>query len=146
MADEEKKHGEGEEDLKKKDCPLSPTDWVMFLSGEINAIETGLYTLWAVIIAVLVALVGSAIVFFINCTVFIYATVHIPAGLILLPFALVVYLFFLKYVVKTQNEVKPFKNLRYEIIAGETDSNKIRERWEKIPKILFRKRKRMPVA
>ena len=36
MTDEEKKHKEEVEDLKEKNCPLSPTDWIMFLSGEIR--------------------------------------------------------------------------------------------------------------
>ena len=118
---------EGEE----KDCPLSIDGWMMFLNGKINAIETRLYTLWAVIIAVLVALVGGSIAFTNSCIrVPIHgATLDIPTGLILLLFSVVVYLFLLKYCKKTQKEVEPLETLRDDILKGLKDSNEILKRY-----------------
>ena len=118
---------EGEE----KDCPLSIDGWMMFLNGKINAIETRLYTLWAVIIAVLVALVGGSIAFTNSCIpVPIHGTtLDIPTGLILLPFAVVVYLFLLKYCKRTQKEVEPLETLRDDILTGLKDSNELLKRY-----------------
>lgn len=106
----------------------------MFLSAKINAMETGFHTYWTVIIAVLLALVGGSIAFInSSITVLIHGTtIHIPVGLILLPFALMVYLFLLKYRKITKKEVEPLEEVLGDIIDGENDSNKIRERWNKI--------------
>jgi len=145
MADEEKKHGEGEEDLKKKDCPLSPTDWVIFLSGEIYNEEntnnqdstTPTITLLVVVALSIIALIFAA------------RTTNLPVNSInsvlsgLLFSLLIISIFIFSYLIyliyrllwvrpKTQKRVEALKKLRRTIIFGENDSYKIRKEWEKI--------------
>lgn len=103
----------------------------MFLSGEINAIKTGFHTYWAVIIAVLVALVGGSIAFTNSCIPVPIngTTCDIPACLILLLFAVVVSVLLLNYRKRTQKEVEPLETLRDEILKGLKDSNGILKRY-----------------
>ena len=53
-----------------EDQQFTPTDWdwVMFLSGEINAIKTRTDMVWTVVIATLCAFAGFLIVFLITCS------------------------------------------------------------------------------
>ena len=50
----------GDTDGEEKGQKFTPTDWdwVMFLSGEINAIKTRFDTFWTVVIAILCAFIG----------------------------------------------------------------------------------------
>lgn len=131
MTNSEKENlDEGEEDSDKNDHPLSREGWIMFLSGEINAIKTGFHTYWAVIIAVLVALFGGSIALYISSITDLFhdTTVPILAGLILL-FAVVVYLLRPKYYITTQKEVESVETLRNDILKGLKDSNEILKRY-----------------
>ena len=145
MADKEKKHKEGEEDLEEKNCPLSPTAWIMFLSGEIYNEEntnnqdstTPTITLLVVVALSIIALIFAA------------GTTNLPANSInsilsgLLFSLLIILIFIFSYLLyliyrllwvrpKTQKRVEALKKLRRTIIFGEDNSYKIRKEWEKI--------------
>ena len=55
---EEREHEESGEDLEKKDNPLSLTDWVMFLSSEINELRGIQSAFITVITSLMVGLLG----------------------------------------------------------------------------------------
>lgn len=131
MTDEEKKHEEGVEDLEKKDCPLSPTDWVMFLGSEINRVERDRPAIITAIIAAQLAFLGVGV------TVGVTHVLEFPAkfklGFLILCLVFVVVLQISYFLVsrRYQKKVKPLEKIRKDIICGElTDRIKIRKKWE----------------
>jgi hypothetical protein len=140
MTDEEKNDSD-----KEKNCPLSPTDWILFLSGEIYNEEntnnqdstTPTITLLVVVALSIIALIFAA------------RTTNLPVNSInsvlsgLLFSLLIISIFIFSYLIyliyrllwvrpKTQKRVEALKKLRRTIIFGENDSYKIRKEWEKI--------------
>jgi uncharacterized membrane protein len=84
MVNEEEKDPNKEGELKREKHPLSPADWIMFLSGEISDCRTYLSTFEAVIIACLVtcfgclcalAVIGTIMPLFATCMFFVLMVV-----------------------------------------------------------------------
>ena len=134
----EKEEQEGGVDLDKKDCPLSPTAWILFLSGEIyNEENKNNRDSTTPIITLLVAVALSiiALIFAVGTTNFPVNTINnILFGLLLalyiIIFFIFLYLIYLIYLLqsvrpKTLKRVEALKKLREKVISGETDSNKI---------------------
>ena len=129
MTDGEKNDSDKKKNnLKEKDCPLSPTDWIMFLSAEIRHEEMKLFT-HATICIVIISLCVSGVIavlykdpiLFIG-VFFIFLTLMVAVGWSFLHFVSP----------QTQKRVQALKKLRGGIIFGENDSNKIREEWKNI--------------
>lgn len=162
MAGEEKKREVGEEDLEKKDCPLSPTAWILFLSGEIyneenkNNQDSHIPT---VTLLVVVALSIIALIFAVGTTELPDNTINtIRSALSFSLFILIIPIFIYVGVLlclflyrlshlfpKTQKRVEALKKLRREIIFGKNDSKKIREEWEEIDKTFYPKKRRKSI-
>lgn len=160
MTDKETEHEKEGADLEEQDCPLSPTAWIMFLSGEIyneentNNQDSPIPTaslLAAITLSIIsLILVGttnpdntintirSALSFFLSILIiliFVYVGVLLYTFLYRLP-----HLF-----PKTQKRVEALKKLRREIIFGKNDSKKIREEWEEIDKTFYPKKRRKSI-
>ena len=137
---EEKKNEE------KDNCPLSPTDWVMFLSAEIfNEENKNNRDNTIPITTLLVATTLSIITL-------IFAVLNLPTNtsnniisVLLLALFIFIFLIFIHIGIllsqflarllipsKTQKRVEALKKLREKIVFGENDSNKIREEWKNI--------------
>jgi hypothetical protein len=116
--DEKKKPVEGEKDLKKKDCPLSSTDWVMFLSAEIN-------TRWMELLIGVIALVSFIIVLLSDMIALTGDARKILLILIILAFLCIVVVCFLIKVI-----LGHLAAIRGDILTGKSkDSHKILERY-----------------
>ncbi|MGB2842234.1 MAG: hypothetical protein WBC40_07145 [Halobacteriota archaeon] len=133
----------------KDKCPLSPTAWIMFLSGEIyneentNNQDSHIPT---VTLLVVVALSIMALIFAVGTTELPDNTINnirsaLSFSLFVLIIPIFIYVGVLLYIFlyrlshifpKTQKRVEAFKKLRREIIFGKPDSNKLREQWEEI--------------
>jgi hypothetical protein len=61
MVKEEEKDLDKEEGLKRKDHPLSPADWIMFLSGNVSDCQTNSLTRGAMILAVMLVCLSGTI-------------------------------------------------------------------------------------
>lgn len=158
MTGEEKKREVGKEDLGKKDCPLSPTAWILFLSGEIyneenkNNQDSHIPT---VTLLVVVALSIMALIFAVGTTELpdnilnnIRSALSFSLFIITIPIFiyvgvfLYIFLYRLSHLFpKTQKRVEALKKLRREIIFGKNDSKKIREEWEEIYRTSYPKRR-----
>jgi len=57
----EKSRTQQEEDSDEKDCPLSTTDWVMFLSNEIDRTERDQPPIMTALIAAILAIMGVGV-------------------------------------------------------------------------------------
>ena len=122
-----------------EDQQFTPTDWdwVMFLSGEINAIETRFDTVWTVFSAIVCAFTGFLIVFMgflITCSnpdsivdiIIRIAVIRITGAII---GVVVVCLFWQhnKYKHKAEDRVKLLERCRNDIFNRLDDPNKILE-------------------
>ena len=61
MVKEEEKDLDKEEGLKRKDHPLSPADWIMFLSGKVSDCRTNSLTIGAMILAIMLVCLSGTI-------------------------------------------------------------------------------------
>ena len=132
MMDEKKKHEKEVEDLKEKDCPLSPTDWVMFLSSEIGRVERDRPAIITAIIAVQLAFLGVGVT--VGVTHVLKPLDRFRLVILVLCFVFVVVLYLTykfydsRYIPK---KVEPLEKIRKDIICEElTDPIKIRKKWE----------------
>ena len=116
----------------KEDCPLSTTDWVMFLSNEIDRTERDQPPIMTALIAAILAIMGVGIT---------VAVMRIPESLyyhkLMFLFIIIFIVFFgiLSFVIllRFKKKVEPFENLRRRIILGkEKDCIKIRDEWRNI--------------
>ena len=123
----EEKRNEG-----NNESSLSPTDWVMFLSGEIHNCLMHFLMIATVIMACVLACIGGII-----------AGYNTPHSTYISFFLLLLGLFSGWMFIKKYYDLEKIKgelvNIREDVIAGESDLNKIRGRWEKIHKILYQK-------
>jgi len=123
----------GDTDGEEKGQQFTPTDWdwVMFLSGEINAIKTRFDTFWTVVIAILCAFICILTGFLIafsrisasnpdNIVTTIITVAIISGGVYLL-------WKFDKYKREAEKRVKPLKECREDIFNRLDDPNKILE-------------------
>jgi predicted membrane protein len=158
MAGEEKKREVGKEDLEKKNCPLSPTDWILFLSGEIyneentNNQDSHIPT---VTLLVVVALSIIALIFAVGTTEFPANTINNILFVLLLALSIFIILIFIYLGIllsqvlarllipsKTRKRVQALKRLREKIIFGEEkDCIKIREKWDEIYRTMYPKKR-----
>jgi predicted membrane protein len=159
MADKEKKNLEkGEGDLEEQDCPLSPTAWIMFLSGEIyNEENTNNQDSPIPTVSLLAAITLSIIslILVVGTTNFPDNTINtirsaLSFSLFIFIILIFVYVGVLLYIFlyrlshlfpKTQKRVEALKKLRREIIFGKNDSNNIREEWEEIYRTSYPKKR-----
>ena len=142
MMDEEevKKYAEGKEGLEKKDCPLSPEGWIIFLSGEIYRKENANKD-YFIPISALVVTVALGLLYVLEVT----GTEQEKNPVIFILFLIWVFLFgFSIFVVCTfviyHKWAIPnrLENLRREVITGAEaldDPNEICRQWEKIDKM-----------
>jgi len=117
----------------KEDCPLSTTDWVMFLSNEIDRTERDQPPIMTALIAAILAIMGVGIT---------VAVMRIPESLyyhkLMFLFIISIFIIFfgiLSFVILLwfKKKVEPFENLRRRIILGkEKDCIKIRDEWRDI--------------
>ncbi len=61
MVKEEGGDLDTEEGLKRKDHPLSPADWIMFLSGKVSDCRTNSLTIGAMILAIMLVCLSGTI-------------------------------------------------------------------------------------
>ena len=61
MVKEEGEDLDKEEGLKRKDHPLSPADWIMFLSGKVSDCRTNSLTIGAMILAIMLVCLSGTI-------------------------------------------------------------------------------------
>ena len=156
MTDEEKNDSDKKKNnLKEKNCPLSPTDWVMFLSDEIYHLERTnnrdsftltitllLVTLFAFMNWMFAARITNLQVHNINSILSVLQfSVYILSAIFLVYLIYMVYRLLI-YRPKTQKRVEALEILRGKIISGKTDSDKIRKEWEKIYRILYPRKSR----
>ena len=112
---------------------FTPTDWdwVMFLSGEINAVKTRSDTVWTVFIAILCASIGFLIVFMgflITCSnPDIIVNIIGIAGASISVVVICLFWQHNKYERKTEERVKPLEKCRNDIFNRLDDPNKILE-------------------
>ncbi|MHC1583921.1 MAG: hypothetical protein ACXQTM_04750 [Methanosarcinales archaeon] len=108
----------------EENCPLTLSDWVMFLNGEISNAKMyalGFGTAGIASIAVL----GSMIVFLFSGGEYFEALLIGVGGVVF------VALIFLRVHSKYQNRINNLNTVRHEIIYGNlTDSNEIRKQCE----------------
>lgn len=135
----EKKEYEGGEDLDKKDCPLSPTDWVMFLNDKITTEETTQSASMTMIIAIALAFLAvmtGSIYAFMNMNPEL-ARMGLPSlEKFVLAFSCLIAVLLIGGIIIPEitfkKKVKRLEEILEDIIDGENDSNKIRERWKEI--------------
>ena len=117
----------------KEDCPLSTTDWVMFLSNEIDRTERDQPPIMTALIAAILAIMGVGVTI---------AVMRIPESLyyhklmfLFIISIFIVFFWILSFVILLwfKKKVEPFENLRRRIILGkEKDCIKIRDEWRDI--------------
>jgi len=141
---EEKKNEE------KDNCPLSPTDWVMLLSEEINRKAGFLYAfhaaIWTLVAVFVGAMVGSIYTFINIANDTKFALIVAPS---LMKFQLLFFVMIIALIViaifvpeSAKKKTEPLIRLREKIISGRlTDSNKICEEWEEIYRRLYPKKR-----
>ena len=125
-------------DGEEKGQQFTPTDWdwVMFLSGEINAIETRFDTVWTASIAVMMACIG----FIIGLTFRITypgssdsildstsSTNVIFVGVVIIGLAYCIFLITKGKKRETKKRVKPLEKCREDIFSRLGDPNKIND-------------------
>ena len=128
MTEEKKKEG-------KDNCPLSPTDWVMFLSGEINRKEESAFIATILtVVATLVGVMAGSIYAFMNINnielalMVALSLIKFWAFILCVIIGLIVFEAFV--LVKAKKKVESLEKLRRKIIFGEErDCIKIREEW-----------------
>ncbi|CAD7768025.1 hypothetical protein FHEFKHOI_00067 [Candidatus Methanoperedenaceae archaeon GB50] len=110
------------DDSNEENCPLTLSDWVMFLNGEIS--NAKMYTLgFGTTVIASLAVLGGMI------AILISASKYFKVWLI--GVGVVVALIFLRVHSKYQNRINNLNTVRHEIIYGNlTDSNEIRKRCE----------------
>ena len=117
----------------KEDCPLSPTDWVMFLSSEIDRTKRDQPPIMTALIAAILAIMGVGVT---------VAVMRIPESLYYhkLMFLFIISIFIVSFWILSfvisqwfKKKVESFENLRRRIILGkEKDCIKIRDEWRNI--------------
>ncbi len=123
-------------DGEEKGQQFTPTDWdwVMFLSGEINAIKTKTDIVLTVVIATLCAFAGFLIVFLITCSRISASNpdsiVNTIIGITAVPLFIVVVcilLYYIKYRREAEERVKLLEKCREDVFSRLDDPNKILE-------------------
>ena len=117
----------------KEDCPLSTTDWVMFLSNEIDRTERDQPPIMTALIAAILAIMGVGVT---------VAVMRIPESLYYhkLMFLFIISIFIVSFWILSfvisqwfKKKVESFENLRRKIILGkEKDCIRIRDEWRDI--------------
>jgi len=117
----------------KEDCPLSITDWVMFLSNEIDRTKRDQPPIMTALIAAILAIMGVGVT---------VAVMRIPESLYYhkLMFLFIISIFIVSFWILSfvisqwfKKKVESFENLRRRIILGkEKDCIKIRDEWRNI--------------
>ena len=146
MTNREKKEMKG-----KEDCPLSTTDWVMFLSSEINELRGIQSAFITVITSLMVGLLGVMVGYlaagfaFISINIdfmpMVSSSIYSLFKFILCAVILLVFFEILVMLI-TRKRINRHKEIIRKIIYGKTDSNKIREEWEEIDKTFYPKKKK----
>jgi hypothetical protein len=127
MKDEEKDDLTKEmDDLGEKNCPLSITDWIMFLSGEIHNEEMKYFMFESItIVAVSIAIGMIAVALNLKS---IYLSIF--ACCFLAIFLVLLIRFHGIPIRRVRSAIDDLKDLREKIITGKSgDSDKICERW-----------------
>ena len=136
----EKSRTQQEEESDEKDCPLSTADWVMFLSSEINELRGIQSAIISAITAFMVGLLGVMVGYlaagfaFISINIdfmpMVSSSIYSLFKFILCAAVLLVFFEILVMLI-TRKRINRHKEIIRKIIYGKTDSNKIREEWEK---------------
>ena len=117
----------------KEDCPLSITDWVMFLSNEIDRTERDQPPIMTALIAAILAIMGVGVTVAVMC---IPESQYYHKLMFLFIISIFIVSFWILSFVISQwfkKKVEPFENLRRRIILGkEKDCIKIRDEWRDI--------------
>ena len=117
-----------------EDQQFTPTDWdwVMFLSGEINAVKTRSDTVWTAVITISCAFIGFLIVFMgflITCSnpnSIVTIIIRITGAIIGVVFVCI-FLYYIKYRREDEEMVESLKKCREGIFNRLDDPNKILE-------------------
>jgi len=135
----------------KEDCSLSTTDWVMFLSSEINGLVGIQSAIISAITAFMVGLLGVMVGYlaagfaFISINIdfmpMVSSSIYSFFKFILCAAVLLVFFEILVMLI-TWKRINRHKEIIRKIIYGKTDSNKIREEWEEIDKTFYPKKKK----
>jgi len=122
-----------EGDTGEKKCPISVDCWLMLLSDKILDEETKFFQVGNQAIVIALALMG-AIAVVVSGAFSLFQSTAIG-----IYFLVVVFIFHKRirrdYIPKAQIRLRHLRKIREDIISGETNSNKIREKWEEYVKI-----------
>ena len=121
-------------DGEKKGQQFTPTDWdwVMFLSGEINAVKTSSDTVWTAVIAISCAFMGFLIMFMgflIACSnpnSIVTIMIRITGAIIGVVFVCI-FLYYIKYRREDEDRAELLEKCREGIFNRLDDPNKILE-------------------
>jgi len=114
MVKEEEKDLDEEEGLKRKDHPLSPADWIMFLSGKVSDYQTNSLTLGAMVLAVMLVCLSGTIVLLGGDVL-----KQIASSYLLVFFALVWLIVFILHVRHVNQRMKTIEKIIKDIIYRE---------------------------
>jgi len=112
MVKEEGGDLDEEEWLKRKDHPLSPADWIVFLGGEISNCRKRSLTCVAMILAVMLACLSGTI------TLLGRGVLELIASYILAAFVIVLSAVLFLHGRHVTNEIRPLSEIREDIICG----------------------------
>jgi fumarate reductase subunit D len=125
--------GEDEEDSNKElglnmeDPPLSPTDWIMFLSWEISDRRMRFLMYVTILLTGMFVSLGSTVALMISDTI-----KSIIAGYILVVFVIILSALFFWECYRAKREIRHLEKIREDIICEELKNNKdILKRCEK---------------
>ena len=110
MVNEEEKDPNKEEKSEKEEYPLSPADWIMFLSGEMSDRRTNSLTFGTMILAVMLVCLSGAIALLGG------DALKQIASYLLAFFALVVLIVFILHVRHVTQRIKPIEKIREDVI------------------------------
>ena len=98
----------GEEDkINKEENPLSPADWIVFLSGEISDHRTRFLTYLSISFAVMLAFLAGIIIR------------EWLASLILVAYIIIIVFLVIWYTQHVNKEIKSLKRIRDQILCGD---------------------------
>ena len=109
---EEEKDLDKEGGLKRKDHPLSPADWIVFLGGVISNCRTRSLTSVAMILAVMLACLSGTI------TLLGRGVLELIASYILAAFVIILSVVLFLHWRHVTKEIRPLSEIREDIICG----------------------------
>lgn len=143
-TDREGKHEGRDEDIQKKDCPLSCEGWILLVSHEIDRHECSNkydFQTPTLLVAIFIAFVSWMFavrsvdlhVQYINQILHDLQLFTYCIAFLLCIYILNLFCNILIYYPKTKKRVKSLENIRKKIISADlTASNEIREQWDEI--------------